>query len=166
MHKAFVKICQYLRISLSGTQGWHQSLLHHLPEGAVWSALRWACGRAWSVTAWGSERLLVHGAYSLPSQLLPHYILSDLLQTPHFLFRRLTWKTGSDKTKLQMDNCKLLKAGWQGRFSPHENSSLYCMQGKRTQMLALFPKCGCPLFLPAPFPEKTWPFAVWMVFGF
>lgn len=39
MHKAYVKICQWLGISLSlGGRAGHQPLLHHLPEGAVWSA--------------------------------------------------------------------------------------------------------------------------------
>lgn len=38
--------------------------------------------------------------------------LSDLVQTPCFLFRGPTWKTGSDKNKLQKNNCKLLKVRW------------------------------------------------------
>lgn len=74
MHKAYVKICQYLGASLSlGGRAGHQTLVHQLPDGAAQSALRWAHGRAWSVTAWCSKRLLIHGAYSLLSQLLSHY---------------------------------------------------------------------------------------------
>lgn len=67
-------LCQYLGASLSlGGRAGHQTLVHQLPDGAAQSALRWTHGRAWSVTAWCSERLLIHGAYSLLSQLLSHY---------------------------------------------------------------------------------------------
>lgn len=80
MHKTYAKICY---VSIWGFSSLWEAGLATKPFSI--SSPPWAHGRAWSVTAGCSERLVVHGAYSLPSQLLPHYSWMTWYK-PHIFF--------------------------------------------------------------------------------